>query len=262
MHIYERTLFRACIACYIIGTIAFIAGAIAFESDRRDITAVSWGVAGVVLLTALVLGKLHGKVSKKTVDRITQAVDNMHITPAEEANYPWLDTDTLRKWTWDLQSLGFEPLGDCTLDAGLSSPKDFGISELFVRVMASKKEKCFAEISQSHQPTDGPKSIACSIYTVFTSGDEIRTINSSSNAREQSFGIQITLHQHPGANPGDLLHHHIRQRKDLMAQQSVAIKEELTFESYEQQAKDNFSRVRNYIERQMQELLNDERMMR
>lgn len=232
---HSKVLWRACLALYGIALALILTATVVLNSHHVGaslllcLCGVGFFVAGTIV------SWFHGKAAKANLAGIRQAFDQLDYVPTQETNYEWLNREKLYLWTTELSELGFTSLGDYTLSAGGVAADELQLSESFTRLMANERRHCFAEIGHARRPATGVKEIACSVLTIFTSGDDCRTSNGApppATAKQFAKQFMPNMLHSEGASPSDLMRTHLDQRDTLVSERGLVVQEATSYEVY------------------------------
>ena len=250
---YDKMLWRACMASYGVSITLILSASVVWKLEHRKTSVILCAIGLGFWLLGNVASKLHAKASRANVDRLRQAFDEIDYVPTQATDHEWLDREKLHVWTTDLSELGFSSVGDYTVGCRGAAAQEFLPGESFMRLMASDRDHSFAEISQSVLPTTDVKAIACSMLTIFSSGDDCRTSNCAAPPEMVRKYIPTGFYEQ-GASPRELLRIHLEQRDKLASEQGLVTNEDVSYDVYHQHTSRQKSDARERANRMVSEL--------
>lgn len=160
-----------------------------------------------VIIMAVLLCYSLGRRVKKLL-RLGQQVKHEHI-PTSEADHPWLDSQSLSRWTAELEALGFVRLNDFTvhyLTEGVSN------LQFFTRLMLHPVERCIASSINMFVPSANRFTSQEGITSCFEDGWDISTTRSKPNWVAYLINMpKENWSSHPNAAPKELFEIHLKQ---------------------------------------------------
>lgn len=231
------------VACYVAGVLA--ARACHLPPLFRLLAG---GAVGIAFLEVYM--KISSARYRRTSTALREAMDDLTLQPANEADYAWLDSDRLREWSFHIASLGFRALGDYTVGMG-GAARPRGISESFIRLMLSDENDCFAAISQRCVPGEKPKAMACVLTSLYTSGDSCTTTTADILRPDLMPELTRNVFSCSTDSAAELLRAHLEQRDRVAEQGGLGVKHALSLDTYMEYAAQSAQRVREMANRRL-----------
>jgi hypothetical protein len=260
---------RATMVLYGVIIVLLIIASILLNSHRIISSALFGGVAIALMLPAWILFKISDRISKAQIDMLSRMMNEIQFVPTQKEKYEWLNGDRLFTWTQVLVAEGFESLGDFTIGAGETSVEDVLNRQSFSRIMASSKLHCFADITQSTKAAGTAGEMICTLTSFFTNGQQHGTSNTAPpkiemKARLPKINMEewqakmdavTQISRRPGVTPSELIRIHIEERDSIAAQRSLVVSEDISFEAYQLQMRQQSKRIREQINQSVDAML-------
>ena len=195
--------------------------------------------AAPFLVSVFILSRIYSRVSQERISQLAEAMDRLSLSPAQASDYQWLDLGKIERWASEFELLGFSALGDYSIGAGEQATDALKLSQSFTRLMASGRQRCYAEVGQTCSPETGPKDVVCAVVTFFTSGQQCRTSNGANPDAKLAQVLPgpirelgMNLSTQPGASPDELLQVHLEQRDKMAAERGLVTQPDVSYEAY------------------------------
>jgi hypothetical protein len=180
--------------------------------------------AKAILVVLLVL--ILGWIFKKAL--INSMPDKYEIFSANITDYPWHDEQTLRDWTTEFISLGFQYVNDYSIYS-----KQTERSKGFGRLLFHPTHRCYAEINQLKQGYMKPTEMRSVVASILEDGWYISTTNRIPMGTSWIIRRPNSLYQSfPEMSPTQLFHAHLQERSRIMTDLGVNILPEYTEQDY------------------------------
>lgn len=239
----NKVLWQITLILFGLSFVLVTAAVIAAKSHLPQYSLYAAIPGGFFLVLALILSTVHDRRAQSDINKYSQMINRLGITPADAKSFDWLDKSTLDHQSSELSDLNFAVIGDYTLNV-----EDAKIPKSFIRVAANEKYKCFAEIGQSVRPANGLKAMVCSIVTYYKSGEECRTGNGEAVGTNPLPLPWINSESVPGASPAQLLAYHLAQRDKYAVDKKLEVLDDASRESYEQQVQKRMQSMREWFD--------------
>lgn len=148
--------------------------------------------------------------------------------PARPEQFAWLDHSQLGRWTVELESLGFEKLGDITATTDKEN-----VMKGFARIMAHPQHYCYAEMNQGHRSRGESPPLKCAIESLLDDNWSLATTN---RRPTESIWLlrrmQNVWSTHLESSPTDLLKTHLETRNQMEEQLGIDVRREVSLDTY------------------------------